>query len=138
MTCSDWDDMDIQAAAIARRQLKLLGLRPSEEEVLIHRNIGRGESCRSKNLEELRQGEIWLKRLLDANRENKRYDELAFEETVSLIWFRFCFHAASLGLKTLRCYWGSTLLQNDHKKVQRGAILALSIIKNRLLNARTV
>ncbi len=138
MTCSDWDDMDTKAAAIACTQLGLLSLHPSEEEVLIHRNIGRGESCRSKNIEELQQGEKWLGKLLNANREKKRYDEAAFEETLALIWFRFCFHAAPLGLKTLRCYWRSSLLQNDQRKIQRGGVLALSIIKNRLLNTKSV
>ncbi len=135
MTRSDWDDMDIKAAAITCRQLNLLGLYPSGEEISIHRNIGRGESCRSHNLEELQRGEEWLRQLQIANRKNHRYDELFFDMTLALIWFRFCFHATHLGLKTLRCYWQSPLLQSDYRKFQCGGMLTLSVLKNRLLNS---
>lgn len=136
MTCSDWDEMDTKAAAIACSQLNLLGLEPTGEEVLFHRNMGRGESCQSKDIEDLQQGERWLQRLQRANREKQRYEEIAFSETLSLIWFRFCFHSASLGFKTLNCYRKSSLLHNDRQKMQRTGILALSIIKNRLLSVK--
>ena len=137
MTCSDWGEMDTKAAAVSGRQLKvLLRYQPAEEEVLLHRNVGRGESYPSSDIEELQKGERWLQNLIQANKVTKQYDENALLEIVALIWYRFCFHAGRLGFRTLRCYLASSLRKNDRKSIQRGGILFASILKQKVQNIK--
>lgn len=130
MTCSDWSEMDSKAAAIAGTQLSKMGLNLTDEEILFHRNICRGTSYRSSDIDGVLQGEKWLKYLLEKNRVKSRYNESVFLEAISLIWFRLCMAAAPLGFKVLRCYSQSTLHQKKNE-TKRLAVLALSIMKNR-------
>jgi len=104
--------------------------------VLLHRNIGRGESFASADLEELQRGEIWLQGLVQANRATKQYDNDALSEIAALIWFRLCFHAGFLGFGTLRCYLVSSLRKNDGKSVRRLGILFASILKKKVQNIK--
>ena len=133
MTRSDWQEMDTKAAEIAGKQLCKLGLDLNNDELLFHRNMGRGESFRSSDIVEVRRGDLWLKRLISANNAKKIYNDIDFLEVLSLIWFRFCFQAAPLGFGVLHCYSTSPLWQKDKRKAQRIVTLGLSIIKNKFL-----
>lgn len=98
MTGSDWDQMDRQATRIIRGELDKLGIPYSEEELILHRNIGRGRSCRFREPSKLDQAEVWLGRLIDVNRERQRYDAAALSNTIALIWFRLCMNNTVHGL----------------------------------------
>lgn len=136
MTCSDWGEMDTKAAAVAGRQLKaLLGHDLPDSNILFHRNIGRGESFSCLNFEELHRGEDWLIKLLQANSEHQNYGKAAFDEVVSLVWFRLCFHSRILGIKVLQIYLKSPLPKNNRSALYRTAILSAAIIKGRLLGS---
>lgn len=134
MTCSDWQEMDSKGAQIAEYQLKKLGLNVSPDELVFHRNIGRGESYVSASINEVCRGEEWLLQLENANAESKHFDTDAFRVVLSLIWFRLCMHAAPLGFEVVRCYSKSQISRNDTEKAKRMAILTMSVIKNRIVN----
>ncbi len=134
MTCSDWQEMDTKAARIADYQLKKLGLQVSPDELLFHRNIGRGQSYVSASVNEVRRAEEWLLRLENANEQSKHLYAMAFQTVLSLIWFRLCMHAAPLGFEVVRCFSKSRIFRNDPEKTKRMAILTMSVIKNKILN----
>lgn len=130
MTGSDWNNMDLKATWIVRKQLDLLGVRYTEENLLFHRNMGCGPSCRSENLNDLDRGHAWLNGLVEANRKNKRFDESTFTETAALIWYRFCMNAdIPQGFKAFRKYVSSQYAKVGHKRAIRTAVLFLSIVK---------
>lgn len=133
MTLDDWDEMDCKAKSIVEGQLKKLGLDCSDETIKTHRNIGRGISHRSKNIEELKAGELWLRELLSANRNKKRYNPETLAETVALVWFRFCMNSTGLGFGVLSNYSKSSLTKSDALKKRRLMNVALSVLKQRYL-----
>lgn len=132
MTCSDWKEMDGKAALIAGRKLQQMGLNPTEDEMRFHRNIGRGESFHCQTMDQVHLAEKWLQQLKQTNEVKHVYDDEAFGEMLSLVWFRLCFHATHLGVGILRRYYAGRPTQVDRKVKQRACMIALSVIKNRL------
>ena len=131
MTGSEWDEMDRQAVRIIRTMLENLDVEFSEQELLLHRNIGRGRSYQFSNIGDLDKAERWLQKLVDINKKNKKYDMQKFLKTISLIWFRLCVNNAFLGINTIKKYISCSFAKNDPKIFNRFFVIFLSIVKNR-------
>ncbi len=137
MTGSDWDRMDSQAARIIGGLLDRLAVRYSEEDLRFHRNIGRGKSCQITDITEFERAERWLQKLVHANTRNPLYDIQALDRIVSLVWYRLCINNSFHGMKVVRKYIGSVLVQNDTMKRKRGATLLLSAFKRSVFSVNT-
>ena len=136
MTGSDWDAMDKQAARIIRRLLDQVEIECSDEELALHRNIGRGRSCQC-SFAEIYQAEVWLQKLLEVNSRKKIYEEQALSDMLSLVWYRLCFNNSSLGMKVLRQFVFGNQAKKDSIRWKRSTMLFLSIIKNKMLPGKT-
>ena len=134
MTGSEWSDMDTQGARIGEANLKRLEICPTEDEIWLHRNVGRAGSRRCRNLGELEQAANWLEKLWQANEQHRVYDREAFQKILNLIWFRVCFNGSFLGLRVLACFsrrwWGSY----NRETVFRSVLMLLSITKYKFVS----
>jgi len=90
-----FDRSNAAAMAVQRRELEELGMRPSEEELLLHRRTG--GSCGANTLEELLRSKKWLLTLVAQNEEAGRYDRQGMLRAASLVWFRLCANSSHLG-----------------------------------------
>ena len=131
MTGSDWDAMDQQALRIIRGLLRKLEIECSEEELALHRNIGRGRSCQC-SFAEILQADVWLQKLLEINCQKKIYEGQALSAMLSLVWYRLCFNNSSLGVKIFSRYLMGSMIKSDPMKWKRSSMLFLSVIKNKL------
>ena len=95
-------DMEVQTLEILRRQLALLGLAPSDDELRFHRDLGHGKRIHS--LAELERAEQWLISLLKTHRQQPVFDVQGLEKTASMVWFKVCFNSANLGIAGFRRY----------------------------------
>jgi len=138
MTGSDWDDMDRKATRINRTQLSKLEIQCTEEELRFHRNIGRGSSSQANSIDDLGKAQCWLEKMMQANRREKHCSEEAFSEIAALVWYRFCFNSAPLGLGVLRSYLSTSFDLSAKSRMIRAVALYLSIIKKRFICSRTV
>lgn len=138
MTGADWDKMDKQATRIIKTLLNILDFQFSAEELKNHRNIGRGRSCRVKNVDDLDGSDNWLKKLIIVNSEKNVYDRRALAEAISLIWYRLCLNNTHLGLKVFNKYRSSSLIKSDPMKSEHVSILLASVLKNTLFIKRFV
>ena len=136
MTSSDWDAMDQQALRIIRGLLGQLEIECSEEELALHRNIGRGRSCQC-SFAEILQADVWLQKLLEVNSEKKKYEEQALSAMLSLVWYRLCFNNSSLGGKILNRYFVGSMIKDDPMKWKRSSMLLLSVIKNKIFPVKS-
>lgn len=134
MTGSDWDNMDMQAARIIRSQLEKIGMQCSDEELLFHRNIGRGRSCRC-SFADIGKAERWLARLAEANRRHGALDERSLAEMLSLVWYRLCMNNSSLGWAVWTKYVRSSSDRKDSRYLLRMTVLFLSTVKNSLFSS---
>ncbi|MCI5221093.1 MAG: glycosyltransferase [Candidatus Electrothrix sp. AR4] len=129
MTCSDWDEMDRQAARIIQGLLKKLAIEFTEKELTLHRNIGRGRSC-CCSMEEICKADIWLRKLFTCNEQKKHYEQRALSSLLSLVWYRLCLNNSSYGLRMLTKYTAGSQVKTDPMRWKRSAMLFLSIMKN--------
>jgi len=136
MTGADWNEMDRQATRIIRNLLNTWGVQFTENELQMHRNIGRGRSCRLKNENELDNAGVWLHKLITVNNEKTVYDKLALAETISLIWYRLCVNNTFFGLNVFKKYISSSLIKVDPIKKEHVSVLLLSVLKNALIAKR--
>ncbi|WP_417910083.1 glycosyltransferase family 2 protein [Candidatus Electronema sp. PJ] len=136
MTGSDWNNMDQQAARIIRRQLDKMGLHANEEDLLFHRNIGRGRSCALAQASELLRAEAWLLRLLHGNQQTGLYQAAALANTVFLVWQRLCMNNTFFGLQVLKIYLASQLGKGHPDKMRWALLLLGSILKQKFVNRR--
>ena len=95
------------ARLIRKRQLELLGLQLSAEDLCLHVKISRKSPEISVSY--LARAASWLITLLDTNLEVGLYDRVALAEMVGMYWWETCFHATALGFAAWECYFGSPL-----------------------------
>lgn len=105
-----FDRSNAAAMAVQRRELEALGLRPSEEELLLHRRTG--SSCGVNTVEELRRAAGWLVRLVAQNGKVHRYERRGMLRAASLVWFRLCANSSHLGPSSVRAYLNTPLLRH--------------------------
>jgi hypothetical protein len=97
---------------IQLKQLKELGLNPSEQEKDLHLKVGVGwffEGSRAAVL----ASERWLSTLKEANAEHKKYPEPGFLNVLGDRWFSVCYSATGLGLWTWETFRQSQLGKNN-------------------------
>lgn len=89
---------------IANSQLALLGIAPTEQDLLIHRHLEWMDQPDTPAL--LDAVEAWLQRILAANRVIEAYPPGLLAQAAAERWFRICEHAAALGVggALWRCY----------------------------------
>lgn len=130
MTGTEWNDMDAKGLLIGESNLKRLGILPTRDQSLLHRNVGRAASKRWESFSELRKAGNWLLRLWHANEEYRVYETAAFKKILDLVWFRACFNASPLGFGVLPFYrykpWGGSQVLS----IRRSILILLSIVKN--------
>ena len=85
------DILIVETAKIHLRQLRDLGLEPTEEELAIHNAIANSwvwesEALKS-NLDLAQRLEKWFYKIIQANRKNKIYEEKALLNTLGTMWF---------------------------------------------------
>ena len=76
--------------AIRLRHLQQNGILPSEDELLLHNSISNGETL--ENIEQVKNSENWLKKLINNNNEKKNLDKYFFEKIILERWLRLCFN----------------------------------------------
>ncbi len=131
MTGSDWDAMDKQAARSIKKFLDKLKIQWTDDELEMHRNIGRGRSCQCSLLEII-HADTWLQKLLDVNTKEKQYAKKSLSDMLSLVWYRLCFNNSSLGMKVFTEYIVGSQAKKDVMTLKRSTMLFLSIIKNKM------
>ncbi len=87
--------MKKQACELLGRGLDKLNIPVSEQEMLFHYTVSKGQRLRS--VLELCQAEDWLTKLVLKNDKLRIYDRNAFRSAVGIIWFRLCRNSANLG-----------------------------------------
>lgn len=107
VTASAYEEMETQTLEILRRELRKLGIDPSDAELRFHRDIGHGNRLTSR--EALVQAEGWLHRLIKANNESGYHDARGMDAAVSFAWFRLCANNCNLGPWVWRRYRKSSL-----------------------------
>ena len=121
----------VQMHLIIKRFLDKLNIQWTDEELEMHRNIGRGRSCQCSLLE-ITHADSWLQNLLDINIKEKQYENKYLSDMLSLVWYRLCFNNSSLGMKVLGLYVSGSQVKNDMIGWKRSMMLFLSIVKNKM------
>jgi len=89
-------DAQLQAAARIRlAQLHRLGMRPTEAEQALHEAISNARFVPTRRFVDT--AELWLRRILEANRQAGRYAEAALVEAIGMRWYTICRLATALG-----------------------------------------
>lgn len=101
------EDQQSSADLIRRNQIENLGVRPTEEELSLHRSISMWRIEASREFI-LRAG-AWLCKLVEANCKTSNYPEPAFSRVLGERWYWICSAAAALGMWTWRAFWRSPL-----------------------------
>ena len=98
---------------IFRNSLENIGISHSEHELSIHSLIVSNNI--NKNIDYLKNGEEWLKKLYKHNHINKVYDERIFCKLLGGYWFNLCARSSSLGLPTAIIFFKSSLYYKNIK-----------------------
>ncbi|HLG03569.1 MAG TPA: glycosyltransferase [Bacteroidia bacterium] len=115
------------AGIVRQRQLKLLGIIPDEAEASIHDKIANGHVFRG--IDQLRELELWLLKLIDANQREKIYPLLFFNEYLVNIWISACGNSGE-GVKAYRIATHSPLFDfAGNRSKNRLKLLIKSIIR---------
>lgn len=129
VTLQRTEAMDRTACRVLRRELKRLGLEPTDDEVMQHRLWSTGRLA----LEALSQGidsaEEWLIRLLKTNDKSRACNPSAFLWAAREVWFALCYRVVAAGQPILKKYAGSPISRCD---LRNGMILLGAIAKKRL------
>ncbi|AFM03612.1 glycosyl transferase [Bernardetia litoralis DSM 6794] len=97
------DDMKKNDRLIHIKQLRRLGITPTEKELDIHRKIAHQIDTMTE--EQFEQAINWIQKLLKANQENQKYPLLAFEKELHsrlLSFFPFSFQFGDVFIKALK------------------------------------
>ncbi len=132
MTGADWDEMDKQAARTIEPVLARMGVDFTDEQLQLHRNIGRGRSCRLESLRQVEKAEQWLLNLVSVNKEQGQYDEQALAKIIALVWYRLCMNSSHLGLNLFRRFTSSPLAK-EKTGCEKIFTLFGSVVKNSII-----
>ncbi|MGD1151745.1 MAG: glycosyltransferase [Syntrophales bacterium] len=129
MTLSGQPDMDAHAIRIVKPIFSRLGLSPSDEDLVFHRYISTNRIAPAWTNESVEHAELWLLRLVEANRISGRYDQEAFAKAVEKVWFSVAYHSLGLGWQTVRKYLMSPLNSRSASAMKNQIILFLAALK---------
>lgn len=117
------------ADQIRLEQLNELGIRPSEEEFLLHKSLSLREFRTDKDF--IRKTEAWLIGLKDKNMEKKVYPEPALLQVIAERWFAACSGAVSLGLWSWNTFRQSPLSSHANLGLKQRIVFALRCVVGR-------
>lgn len=113
MTRSDSRNMDQQAMRIHRNLLTLLGLEPTDEELLVHRYGCTNRLYPKNDLSALRMLGNWFTKLQKLNSKTCLYNKAIFRRCLGELWYAACYHALqNIGKGVIAIYFS--------KKITRG------------------
>lgn len=99
------------SARIHRRQLGLLGIVPTDDDIRVHQAIcGRP---RPLDREDVRRAEAWLEGIMAANEQARVFDADAVRRAMFNCWRRFCLRAADMGIWTWPAFRRSSLVESS-------------------------
>lgn len=99
------EQQDRFAGQIRLRQLKDLGLRPSEDEIRLHESLCTWQLEGDQDW--VKRIESWLVKLKSANLKNRKYPSTAFARVIANYWFAACTRNARLGLWAYKTFVAS-------------------------------
>ena len=135
MTTGDGWEMDTQATRIHQRQLERLGLRPTGDDALWHRRVGRGPGYRCKTREEFDVATTHLCRLTTVRKNVSGKAGPAFDQQLADAWYRLCFHNLALGRDILTAYNNSRIAPQVETSRGRRLALAAAFVKHATVGA---
>lgn len=112
---------------IQNRLISQLGLTTSNEEKLVHLEIGAGWHF-SGEKESVDAAKLWLEKLAVANKKVEFFPEPAFQQVLAERWAATCKAATKQGFFAWKSFWGSPLSQFiSQSHFERAKFLAKSI-----------
>jgi len=126
------DTMKKQALELLRQGLTRLGLKVSDEELLFHYAISKGQRMESLNM--LSDSEKWLKNLVRCNFRVGLYNPDAFLEATGRIWFRLCHHSAQLGVNSWQLQKETSLAKGYCPPMELSLQFLFSIMYNKIIS----
>jgi cellulose synthase/poly-beta-1,6-N-acetylglucosamine synthase-like glycosyltransferase len=107
LTGTKKEQMEECVRAVIRQQLQALGVEPTAMQMNLHRQIG--TPVHGYSVELLRDAEIWLRGLIEANLRSGRFPSGDFMQAIAREWFSVCVLAAPLGWIAWDAFWASNL-----------------------------
>jgi glycosyltransferase involved in cell wall biosynthesis len=129
MTLSGRSAMDAHAVRILKPLFSRMGLSPSDEDLVFHRYISTNRITPDWMKESVEHAELWLLRLVEANKISGRYDQEAFAKAVAKVWFSVAYHSLGLGWRTVRKYLMSNLNSRSASVMKNQIVLFLAALK---------
>ena len=108
-------EMDCTACRVLMRELKRLGLEPTDGEVMQHRLWATGRLNLDDISRDIDSAEQWLVRLLEANRMSCAFNPAAFLWATREIWFALCYRVQAFERPILRKFFQSPISRGDLK-----------------------
>ena len=105
VTCSRFSQSNEVSLTILTQMLRRLGITPTQEQLLFHRDVGNGSGVGT--VEELFEIDKWLKYLQKKNGEENVFSSKGFLRAAAFSWFRVCLNSSGIGVRAMKCYLGS-------------------------------
>lgn len=105
------DSKQHSADKIRLRWLNSIGLHPTEEEMILHRQLSLGLVPIQVSIEFLEQSHTWLLKIIYANRVTQTFPEPELAEELSSRWFLICNRSTALGPTVIVRFLNSPLSQ---------------------------
>lgn len=111
------------ATSLLLRQLRKIGIEPSDEELHFHRQVGHGGGMKSWS--ELYRAEIWLRYLLKYNQAYGFFPGEGMIRAISFVWWRICMNSAFLGPRVWLFFFRSPLSKGYSPLFRERIVLVL-------------
>ena len=125
-------DTDEKALRIAERFLVALGLRPDEEELRFHRQLGTIRWPAPPDDRTIIRAEKWLLSLMDRNRRAGVFEPGALKRAVDSIWFGICYHGIPLSSRVIGRFLRSPLNKGRQINLLNSILFMLAVLKYRV------
>lgn len=112
-------------STIIKNQIQYLGISANEEELILHRKIGRAEIKKSQLF--FLNAQKWLLRLKNSNKKFKIYNQKVFDNFIDTLFLTVCSANHDLGLIVFKAIWQNTNWTSSNYK-QKSKLLLLSLI----------
>ncbi len=122
-------DMNDKACRIVQRSLAVLGLKPDEEDLSFHRQLGTVRWPVSPDRATIDRAENWLLSLILKNRHIGFYDPKALKRVIDSIWFGACYHGLPLGAWVVRRFLFSPLNTGRQRNARNSVLFLLAMAK---------
>lgn len=129
VTLQKSEAMDSTACRVLQRELKRLGLDPTDGEIMCHRLWSTGRFNSDDIPRDFDAAGKWLSRLIEANCLSRTCDPAAFLWAAREIWFALCYRFQALGNTVLQHFFQSPISRSD---IKHGAILIGAMLKRRI------